>query len=88
MKVKPHQRLAWKSIPYIWMFLAVAVCGINVADWFSGSDVPIGSSAVVIVIITLITLYATIDDLKKENAEQQNQIDELKRELESMKQNG
>ena len=48
----------------------------------------IGNAMPIIAVPMLYALYAMINQLKKKNAEQQNQIDELKRELEERRQTG
>ena len=75
------EHFCWKSIPYIWTVVILGGFMFScIPDIDNG---PPACSMVIIVTATLLTLYCTIDDLKKQKNTQQMQIDELKRELES-----
>ena len=79
MKMQQVEQFGWRTTPCIW-FVVVIVVASNA--WTNSSSVSATNALILLVTLTLFTLYAAIDSLKKENADQQTQITDLKRELE------
>ena len=83
---KQLDQFVWKAIPYWWVFAIIGGVLTETGNRLTGWDECRGVSLTVFVTIPLIVLYVVVNELKKKSAEQQNQIDELKRELENRKQ--
>ena len=82
MSKKIHP-FTWKTVPYFWAIAMLLAC---FSGFSEGGVTPLIPFLMILIVIPLITLYILVDELEKRNGEQQNQIDELKRELENRKQ--
>ena len=73
-----------KALPYVWLVAMVMVLlyGAIFPWWFYDRPESAAHSMMVLVMLTLYKLYSTIVKLQKTVTDQQDQIADLKRELE------